>query len=233
MKKNLLSQLIIVATVTIYSSCNKPSANLIFNGSAEIPSYDSVPKGWQNIQGKWVSAEGDSAHHDYAHAQDSSHYFFGGYGLICVLQQDVDVSNYAKTIDGKKQKFIVSGFEQTLDQAERSDQGMLKAECLDASKNKILDSIFTDTLMSKTKWKAVADTFSAPPNTRFIRVQLVAFRNVGGDNDGYFDNISLVAIPSQNYLLIIIIIIAIIILSGLVLYLRKRKSTSLNKIKNH
>src|ERR1019366_9805708 len=116
MKKNLLSQLIIVATVTIYSSCNKPSANLIFNGSAEIPSYDSVPKGWQNIQGKWVSAEGDSAHHDYAHAQDSSHYFFGGYGLICVLQQDVDVSKYAKTSDGKKQKFIVSGSEQTLDQ---------------------------------------------------------------------------------------------------------------------
>ncbi len=116
MKIKLLSILIIVATITICSSCNKPSANLIFNGSAEIPSYDSVPKGWQNISGHWVSAEGDSAHHDYAHAQDSSHYFFGGYGLICVLQQDADVSNYAKTIDGKKQKFIVSGFEQTLDQ---------------------------------------------------------------------------------------------------------------------
>ena len=176
--------------------------------------------------GNWVSAEGDSAHHDYAHAQDSSHYFFGGYGLMCILQQDVDVSNYAKTIDGKKQKFIVSGFEQTLDQAPLSDQGMLKVECLDASKNKTLYSDSTDTLMSKSKWKAYADTFLVQSNTRFIRVELVAFRNVGGDNDGYFDNISLVAIPSQNYLLIIIIIIAIIILAGLVLYFRKKKSTS-------
>ena len=226
MKIKLLSILIIVATVTICSSCNNPSANLIFNGSAEIPRYDSVPKGWQNIQGAWVSAEGDSAHHDYAHAQDSSHYFFGGYGLMCVLQQDVDVSNYAKTIDDKKQKFIVSGFEQSLDQAPLSDQGMLKVKCLDASKNKTLYSDSTDTLMSKSKWKAIGDTFLVPSNTRFIRVQLVAFRNVGGDNDGYFDNISLVAIPSSNYFLIIIIIIAIVIVAGLVWYFQKKKMSN-------
>ncbi len=52
--------------------------------------------------------------------------------------------------------------------------------------------------------------FSAIIN-RFIRVQLIAFRHVGNDNDAYFDNISLVALPSQNYILIIIIIAAIII----------------------
>ncbi len=225
MKKAVSIFKIIIPLLIVATACNNKSSNLIINGSAEMPNYDSVPKSWINIQGNWVSAEGDSIHHDYAHAQDSSHYFFGGYGLVCVLQQDADVSKYAKEIDEKKQKFILSGFEQTLDQGKLSDQGMLKIECLDASKNKTLYSDSTDTLMSKTKWQAVADTFSAPTNTRFIRVQLVAFRNVGSDNDGYFDNISLVAMPSQNYLLIIIIIIAIIILIGLGLYFRKRKTT--------
>jgi hypothetical protein len=224
MKKIATIFKIIIPLLIVAAACNnKPSSNLIINGSAEIPNYDSVPKSWINIKGNWVSAEGDSAHHSYAFAKDSSHYFFGGYGLVCVLQQNANVSKYARTINNKKQKFVLSGFEQTLDQGEISDQGMLKIECLDVSKNKMLYSDSTDTLMSKTKWQAVADTFLAPPNTRFIRVQLVAFRNVGGDNDGYFDNISLVAMSSQNYLLIIIIIVAIIILIGLVLYFRKRK----------
>ena len=222
MKKTATIFKIIIPLLIVAAACNNKPSNLIINGSAEIPNYDSVPKGWENITGNWVSAEGDSAHHDFAHAQDSSHYFFGGYGLVCILQQDADVSKYSKTIDGKKQKFILSGFEQTLDQGKISDQGMLKIECLDASKTKTLYSDSTDTVMSKTKWQAVADTFSVPPNTRFVKVQLVAFRNVGGDNDGYFDNISLIALSSQNYLLIIIIIVAIIILIGLGLYFRKR-----------
>jgi hypothetical protein len=226
MERSLLIFRISTLLLALLSACNEPPSNLIFNGSAEIPKYDSVPKGWQNIQGKWVSAEGDSAHHDYAHAKDSSHYFFGGYGVMCVLQQDVDVSKYAKEIDGKQQKFVLSGFEQTLDQGPLSDQGMLKTECLNASKNKILCSDSTDTLMSKTKWQAAADTFSALPDTRFIRVQLIAFRNVGGDNDGYFDNISLIAIPSSNYILISIIITAVAIIIILILYFRKRKSAS-------
>lgn len=230
MKKVATVFKIIIPLIIVAAACNnKPSANLIFNKSAEIPSYESVPKGWQNIQGKWISAEGDSAKHDDGFAQDSSHYFFGGYGLICILQQDANVIKYAKTIDDKKQKFVLSGFEQSLNQGALSDQGMLKVECFNASKNKMLYSDSTDTLMSKTKWQAVADTFSAPPNTRFIRVQLIAFRNVGGDNDGYFDNISLSALPSQNHILIIIIIVTIIILIGLVFYFRKRTSNSQNK----
>ena len=213
---------IVAPLLLLISACNKPSSNLIVNGSAEIPRYDTIPKGWQNIKGNWTSAEGDSVHPNYAIAQDSSHYFFAGYGLLCILQQDVNVHQYATTIDNKKQKFILSGFEQTLDQGPQSDQGMLKVECLDATKKNILDSSHTDTLMSKTKWKPVADTFLVPPSTRFIRVQLVAFRNVGGDNDGYFDNISLVALPSQNYLLIIIIIAIAIAAIGSFVYFRKK-----------
>lgn len=221
--KNKVSILKIVAPlIMLISACNRPSSNLIVNGSAEMPRYDTIPKGWQNIKGNWTAAEGDSVHPNYAIAQDSSHYFFAGYGLLCMLEQEVEVDQYATTIDNKKQQFILSGFEQTLDQGLLSDQGMLKVECLDATK-KILDSSRTDTLMSKTKWLPVADTFLAPASTRFIRVQLIAFRNVGGDNDGYFDNIRLVALPSYNYLLIIILIAIVIVGTGSFVYFRKKR----------
>ncbi len=204
-------------------SCNNEPSNLIFNGSAEVPGYDSVPKGWQNIDGNWTSAKLDSANDIVTPAQSGNHFFFGHTGAVCILQQDVDVSKYAKKIDEKKQKFILSGFERTLDQGNLSDQGMLKEACLDASKKIMLFSDSTDTVMSKTKWQPIADTFPAPPLTRFIRIQLIAFRHVGNDNDGYFDNISLVAVPSSNYILIIIVIIAVIA-AGAVVYFQKKKT---------
>ncbi|MEO7044910.1 MAG: hypothetical protein ABI091_06350 [Ferruginibacter sp.] len=222
MKNKVFILKIVTPLLMLISACNKPSTNLIYNGSSEIPGYDTIPKGWQNIKGNWTAAEGDSVHPNSAIAQDSSHYFFAGYGLLCILQQDVKVDQYATTIDNKKQQFILSGFEQTLDQGLLSDQGMLKVECLDATK-KILDSSRTDTLMSKTKWKAVTETFLSPASTRFIRVQLVAFRNVGGDNDGYFDNIRLVALPYQNYLLIIFLITIVIVATGSFVYFRKKR----------
>jgi hypothetical protein len=202
--------------------CSVHTENLLVNGGAELPAYDSVPNGWDNIAGKWSSLEGDSTHHDYGYAKDGNHYFFGGYGLTCILQQDVDVLKYAKDIDGQKQKFVISGYERTLDQGPLSDQGMVKFECLDASKSKIFYSDSTDTLMSIGKWQAIADTFLAPQSTRFVRVQLVAFRHVGGDNDGYFDDFRLSASPSRNYALIFIIIIALAAVAGATMYFRKK-----------
>jgi len=217
---------IIAPLLMLICACNNKPSNLIFNGSAEMPNYDSVPKGWQNISGNWTAAKLDSAHDIVTPPQSGSYFFFAHLGVVSILQQDVDVSTYAKTIDDKKQKFILSGYEQTLDQGPLSDQGMLKAECLDASKNKILYSDSTDTLMSVSKWQAVSDTFLAPSSTRFIRVQLIAFRRVGNDDDGYFDNISLSALPSQNYLLIGVIIVVVIIMIGITFYLQLNKKNN-------
>lgn len=210
-------------------ACNNQPSNLLINGDAEIPKHDSVPTGWQNIDGNWTPAKLDSAKNIVTPAQNGTYFFFAHIGVVCILQQDVDVSEYAKAINGKKQKFIVSGYEQTLDQGPLSDQGMLKLECLDASKKQILYCDSTDTLMSKTKWLAVADTFSAPPATRFIRVQLIAFRHAGNDNDGYFDNISLRALPSQNNLLLLGLIAVIVLVTGAIVYFKKRKPVTQEK----
>lgn len=214
---------IIIPLLVFAVACNHAPTNLLVNGSAEISRYDTVPKGWENIEGNWTSAKLDSAKDIVTPAQSGSYFFFGHIGVVCILQQDVDVSRYTKAIDEKRQKFIIKGFEQTLDQGPLSDQGMLKVQCLDASENKTLYRDSTDTLMSVSKWQAITDTFLAPLSTRFIRVQLVAFRHIGNDNDAYFDNISLMALPTQNYLLFIIIIAAIILIAGLAFYFRKRK----------
>lgn len=204
--------------------CGVRSGNLLVNPSAEIPKHDSVPVGWENISGKWQALEGDTLHHDFGYAKDGKYYFFGGNGLHCVLQQDAAVSQYANDIDGGKLRVFLSGYEQTLDQGPVSDQGMLKVECLDMTKTKILYSDSTDTLMSIGKWKAIADTFLAPGLTRFIRVQLIAFRNVGGDNDGYFDDISLSASSPPNYILLVIIIVATLAtVTGVTIYFRKKQ----------
>jgi hypothetical protein len=207
--------------------CGVRSGNILVNSSAEIPSFDSIPSGWVNISGAWTSQQGDSLHHDYGYAKDGKHFFFGGNGSLCILQQDVNVSSYAAEIDKGKLRCILSGFEQSLDQGPLSDQGKLKMECLDMTKRTILSADSTDTLMSIGKWKAVADTFMPPRLTRFVRVRLVAIRHVGGDNDGYFDNIGLSASSPPEYTLIGIVAAGILaVAGGLFIYFRKKDTAT-------
>jgi hypothetical protein len=203
-------------------SCGGRSDNLLVNANAELPRWDSVPVGWENISGKWVALEGDSLHHDFGYADSGKYYFFAGFGSVGILQQEVDLMRYANDIDAGKMKLVLNGFERSLDQGPLSDEGMLNVQCLDASKNKILYNDSTDTLMSKDKWKAIVDTFLPPKFTRFVNVQLVAIRHVGGDNDGYFDNISLFAIRTPNYMLIgLIVVVIVLIVAGVAVYGRR------------
>ena len=202
MKKNIPKGIVSAGTVILLLiSCNKQSGqvqNLIINGSTELPKYDSVPVNWLNVQGHWVSMEGDSVHHDFGFAKDGKYYFFAGNDTLGILQQDVNVSDYAAGIDARKQQFIFSGDVQSLDQGPNSDQSQIILTGLDNSKSKILYKYDSDTIRSIGKWRSLTDTFNAPAGTRFIRVRLLAIRHVGGDNDGYFDNLVLTATPQEN-----------------------------------
>ena len=206
-------------------SYNGSLPNLIVNGSAELPKYDSIPTGWQSVHGPWATLEGDSASHSYGFAQEGKHYFFAGYCAVGILQQDVNVSQYASRIDKQKQPFVVKAYEQSLDQGPNSDQGMISIQALDRSKTKILYSFTSDTARSLSKWRPLYDSFPAPATTRFIRIQLIAVRHVGGDNDGYFDNISLTAIPANSFNTMLVIVVAMIVLlgAGIFALAKKRK----------
>ena len=175
------------------SACQQatsPATNLIVNGDGEMPKYDTIPPGWQNIQGHWITYEEDSVKHDFAYSQHGKYLFFAGNDSLGILQQDIDLSEYARSIDKGKQQFVFSGYVESLDQGPNSDQSAVAITGLDNSKNKSLYN-FRDTTRSIGKWLLVTDTFMAPPATRFIRIQMIAIRHVGGDNDGYFDNFSL------------------------------------------
>ncbi|MEP6950392.1 MAG: hypothetical protein ABI863_14000 [Ginsengibacter sp.] len=222
MKKKASVLKIVTPLLMLISACNsKPSSNLILNGSAELPRHDTVPKGWQNIKGNWTSVEGDTSHHDYAWAQDGKYIFFEGNDLMGDLQQQIDVNEYKDNIDAHKQKFVFRGYVQAFPQ-NPPDQSSITINCLNDAKNKTLYSFSSDTISSVSKWTEVTDTFVAPPLTRFITINLIANRRNGAANDGYFDNINVVALPSQNYLLIIIIIAIVIVAIGSFVYFRKK-----------
>jgi len=236
MKKNILNSIIYAGVIILLIiSCNKhnePLQNLVINGSAELPRYDSVPSNWINVQGHWVSEEGDSAKHDCALAQNGKYLFFAGNDTLGILQQDVNVSNYAKDIDAHKQQFIFSGYVYSLDQGPNSDQAQIILTGLDNTKTKITTIFNTDSTRSLNKWKLVADTFFAPASTKFVRVQLIAIRHVGGDNDGYFDNMILNAVPVKNNLILYLIIAGVICVLAIVAWIimkQRNKKTNWSK----
>ena len=211
------------------ASCNnnnEPLKNLVTNGNAETPKHDSVPPGWINVQGHWATLEGDSIHHDFGFAQEGKYYFFAGNDTLGILQQDVNVSKYALEIDKNKQQFVFNGYVQSLDQGPNSDQSQIILTALDNSKIKTTNIFNTDSTRSLNKWQLIADTFSVPELTRFVRIELKAIRHVGGDNDGYFDNMILTALPvnsSFNIMLIILIIIVCGLIAGLIILKRKNQ----------
>jgi hypothetical protein len=172
--------------------------------------------------------EGDSVHHDYGFAREGKYFFFAGHDSLGILQQDVDVSQYAAGIDAHKQLFVFSGYAQSLDQGPNSDQGMISIKGLDSSKNKTLYSFSSDTTRSLSKWLPLNDSFAAPIATRFIRIQLIAVRHVGGDNDGYFDNISLTTqttafVFDKKWLFIIIAIVLMVVAVSVFTYKKNRR----------
>lgn len=217
-----MKNIIYICSLATLVACNSNhSGNLIINGSAELPRYDSTPVGWINDSGHWKSVEGDSILHTYALAQDGKYHFFEGEDLSGILSQSIDVGKYSTSIDKHKQQFTFSGFVQVFPQVP-PDQCEIKITCLQTPGGKPLYSFSSDTISSVSKWQPVKDTFIAPASTRFIQIQLIAQRRNGADNDGYFDNISLVALPTQNYLLIIIVIAIVIVAISSFAYFRKK-----------
>ena len=218
--------------ILLVAACQQeptPAANLIVNGDGEMPKFDSVPPGWQNIQGHWVSFEEDSVQHDVVYAQHGKYIFFAGNDTLGILQQDIDVSAYAHGIDANKQQFIFNGYVQSLDQGANSDQSAFAIKGLDGSKSKVLYT-FGDTTRSIGKWLPITDTFVAPVATRFIRIQMIAIRHVGGDNDGYFDNFFLTTRSLGSGLIWIWMAVAVLLIGvtiGVIKYRQKTRSAKI------
>jgi hypothetical protein len=62
----------------------------------------------------------------------------------------------------------------------------------------VLDSFDTGEIISQFGWRRVNDSRAAPTDAETVRVRLIAVRNSGDNNDGYFDNLSLRPASSGN-----------------------------------
>jgi hypothetical protein len=116
--------------------------------------------------------------------------FFAGVSQNAELQQDVDVSTFAASIDSGTQYFYFEGYVRSYSQ-NPPDHSRLILKYLDINKITVLDSIDLGENSNTNNWLMLSDTTLAPFGTRFIRICLISIRYNGTNNDGYFDGLSL------------------------------------------
>ena len=119
-------------------------------------------------------------------------YFFPGIAATAELQQDVDVSAYKTTIDDSIQRFIFEGYVRAYPQSP-ADQSRIMLEFFDSLKTVRIDSFDSGNYSITNEWIPVIDSTLVPPHTRYIRIRLISTRRNGSNNDGYYDNLSLIA----------------------------------------
>ncbi len=97
---------------------------------------------------------------------------------------------YAPVIDGGGQDFRFEGFVRTFEETP-PDVAQIIVEYRDAGNQLVLDSFDSGEISSVLEWQQVDDLRTSPAGTGWIRVRLLASRFTGGDNDAYFDALSL------------------------------------------
>lgn len=169
------------------------NVNLILNPGNEEPLENGEIPYWEEIAGvNW----GRNAE---VPVYDGNAYFDAGEaGEYAELAQFVDLTGYAAAIDAGKQQFSVEVFMRSYPPQPfvPVDATQFGISFLD-SDDEVIDSIITDQYFVTDRWLKYAETITAPPGTRFVAVRLGSIKYGGYDSDGFFDNVSLVALPPE------------------------------------
>jgi len=160
--------------------------NLILNPSCEDSLINGEIPYWTEVIGSYwtqrISANPPTHEGDYM--------FFPGAVSFAELQQDVDLTPMATSIDSNNLTFTFEGFVRAFNQPS-PDLSRIKLEYLDSLKTTKLDSFDSGNYSNTSEWIQITDTTLAPIGTRFIRIRLISTRRYGSNNDGYYDNLSL------------------------------------------
>ncbi|MBL0359223.1 MAG: T9SS type A sorting domain-containing protein [Chitinophagaceae bacterium] len=206
MKKIIL---IIFAALSIFQL---PAQNLVINPDAE-----SLPRGtgWTVISSgaltclliptnnvlNWTMKPDGTPNYPFDHTTGASGgtVFFSGCDTYFQgpfeLQQTIDVTTDAATIDMGNQLYDFSGYMQT-PVSNQTDQGRFIVECLNAS-NTVLGSSYSSNWQSNfggsgTSWIQYTNTRTAPAGTRKIRIRMQTQLAINQPAiNVYFDDISL------------------------------------------
>lgn len=103
------------------------------------------------------------------------------------LYQDIDVSANAAAIDLGTASYTFSGWQRSF-VSFPMDQTRIIVEYRDATANVLYN--YDTNSGAFSAWTYTSDTHDAPVGTRTVRIRLISTRRSGGDNDGYYDDIS-------------------------------------------
>ena len=160
--------------------------NLILNPGCEDSLINGEIPHWFEVRGTdWQSRESGNPP-----SFEGNNIFFAGVSQNAELQQEIDVSIFAASIDSGTQYFYFEGYVRSYSQ-NPTDHSRLILKYLDLPKITLLDSIDLGENSNTDDWLMLSDTMLAPIGTRFIRICLISVRYNGTNNDGYFDGLSL------------------------------------------
>lgn len=163
-------------------------ANLIANPGNESALIAGNIPGWTEVVGdSWARRLSNPT------PFEGGAYFFAGAVGNATLRQLVDVSSFSATIDASVQEFDFTARVRSFDQT-NPDSSRIVLTYLGADSS-VLATFDSGEIRNTIDWQLVEDSRVAPVLTRSIRIDLVAKRYAGDNNDGYFDALSLVAAP--------------------------------------
>ncbi len=162
--------------------------NLISNGGNDQPLDNGEIPGWIEAQGTtWMSSNFAGG---FPEPQRGSACFFAGGPSQAELRQDVDVSAYAGNIAAGNQQFEFKAYLRSAVEA-TPDAARVIVEYRNTANTSVLGTLDSGEISSTNSWHLTEDTRTAPLGTGWIRVRLIATRNTGEINDGFFDSVTL------------------------------------------
>jgi len=176
------------------------NVELLVNPGCEDPPHGAGLPGWTAVSGNWGRRDRNPL------PKEGNFYFFPGQAPLAVLEQLVDVSRYSATIDAGEQPFTFRGYVRSYPVAggkkkkpkPKPDACRIVTESLAGDAAQVLARTDTGPIVSVGEWRLIEGTRVVPGGTRFIRVRLISVRHSGNNNDGYFDGLSLKAMPPEK-----------------------------------
>jgi len=165
------------------------SGNIIYNHGCESDLVSgNIPLWTEEVGTAWSQRTTNPV------AYEGGAYFFAGTDALDKLTQTIDVREYAVEIDAGIQEFLFTGRVRSYDQVP-VDQTRIEVEYWDNAQTTKLDFFDSGLKNNTAGWDLVSDQRYAPVGTRYIKIRLTSIRNSGTNNDGYFDDLHLEAIP--------------------------------------
>jgi RHS repeat-associated protein len=163
------------------------SANLVVNGSNEAALVNGEIPAWTEVTGAtWTQATAGS--NGFPSAQAGATYFYAGAAVTAELSQDVDVRAYPANAPFDFRAWLRSGSESP------ADTSQIILDYRNAANTQTIARLTFEANSDSSAWQQVTDLRTLPASTGYVRIRLIATRNSGTTNDGYFDAISLRAV---------------------------------------